>query len=42
MESNLSIQRNKDEEEASYSQAEDKELPRNFRQKSRTKISYEE
>lgn len=38
--SNLSTQGNDEEEEANNSQEEDKELPRNVRQKKRTQISY--
>jgi hypothetical protein len=40
--SNLSTQRNEDEEEANSSQEEEKELPQNVRHKKQTQISYEE
>jgi len=40
--SNLSTQRNEDEEEANSLQEEGKELPQNVQRKKQTKISYEE
>jgi len=40
--SNLSTQKNKNEEEANNSQEEESELPRKVRNKKRTSISYEE
>jgi len=40
--SNLSTQRNEDEEEANSLQEEEKELPQNVQHKKQTRISYEE